>query len=136
MISIAQNRGDCKVLWEIGGHWIPITAEPWISSSRKHCIIRDIRLWRRFARLPLTSELDALCAANANPARFASCGSESSIPRQRKEKRPPRWWSFFFGRGIGIRTPTYRVRVCCAAVTQFPYAFDGLYFNTHYFVCQ
>ena len=91
-----------------------------ISSSRKHCIIRDIRLWRRFARLPLTSELDALCAANANPARFASCGSESSIPRQRKEKRPPRWWSFFFGRGIGIRTPTYRVRVCCAAVTQFP----------------
>ena len=24
------------------------------------------------------------------------------------------------GRGIGIRTPTYRVRVCCAAVTQFP----------------
>ena len=33
----------------------------------------------------------------------------------------------FFGRGIGIRTPTYRVRVCCAAVTQFPYAFNGLY---------
>ena len=24
-------------------------------------------------------------------------------------------------RGIGIRTPTYRVRVCCATVTQYPY---------------
>ena len=60
--------------------------------------------------------------ASGNTPRLRRCGSESSIPRQRKEKRPPSWWSFFFGRGIGIRTPTYRVRVCCAAVTQFPCA--------------
>ena len=28
---------------------------------------------------------------------------------------------FSFGRGIGIRTPKYRVRVCCVTVTPFPY---------------
>ena len=37
----------------------------------------------------------------------------------------------FSGWGIGIRTPTYRVRVCCATVTQFPNMFcrslDGFY---------
>ena len=47
-------------------------------------------------------------------------GENPLFHSQRKEKRPPSRWSFFFGRGIGIRTPTYRVRVCCAAVTQFP----------------
>ena len=45
-------------------------------------------------------------------------GFESPLPKERKKTTV--WWSFFFGRGIGIRTPTYRVRVCCAAVTQFP----------------
>ena len=42
----------------------------------------------------------------------------------------------FFGWGIGIRTPTNRVRVCRAAVTQFPNVLDGLYFSTVYGVCQ
>ena len=26
--------------------------------------------------------------------------------------------------GIGIRTPTYRVRVCCATFTQYRYLYD------------
>ena len=30
-------------------------------------IRRDFRLWRIYSRLPLTSELDALCAEYANP---------------------------------------------------------------------
>ena len=40
-----------------------------------------------FCRLPLTSELDALCAANANPAPTA-LGLGSSIPKPKgKEKQ-------------------------------------------------
>ena len=37
--------------------------------------------------------------------------------------------NFFFGWGIGIRTPTNRVRVCRATVTQFPNATRLLYTN-------
>ena len=42
----------------------------------------------------------------------------------------------FSGSGIGIRTPTYRVRVCCATVTQFRYVFNGLYSITCRWICQ
>ena len=37
-----------------------------------------------------------------------------------RTKKAPLFAVLRSGRGIGIRTPTYRVRVCCAAVTQFP----------------
>ena len=43
----------------------------------------------------------------------------------RKEKTTIERWSFSFGSGIGIRTPTYRVRVCCATVTQFRYLLNA-----------
>ena len=43
------------------------------------------------------------------------------IPTYTNEKlSPPEWVSLVFGWGIGIRTPTNRVRVCRATVTQFP----------------
>lgn len=44
--------------------------------------------------------------------------------------------------GIGIRTPTYRVRVCCATVTQYRCILsamslaDGVYYITAVSVCQ
>ena len=41
------------------------------------------------------------------------------IHRQEKTKHTKRC-ALFFGWGIGIRTPTNRVRVCRATVTQFP----------------
>ena len=43
------------------------------------------------------------------------------IPDSQK-KRDTSWVLFSFGCGIGIRTPTNRVRVCRATVTQFRFA--------------
>ena len=42
-------------------------------SKRFDHSVGESRLWRVYARLPLTSELDALCAAYANPLRLALC---------------------------------------------------------------
>ena len=39
-----------------------------------------------------------------------------------------------YGWGIGIRTPTNRVRVCRATVTQFPN--DSINYSTFPFICQ
>ena len=47
-------------------------------------------------------------------------GFESPQPKGKKN-RPSYDGLFSFGRGIGIRTPKYRVRVCCVTVTPFPY---------------
>ena len=48
------------------------------------------------------------------------------IPQNNKNRNPfVSELRFMFDWGIGIRTPTYRVRVCCATVTQFPNAFAG-----------
>ena len=44
---------------------------------------------------------------------YQTCGLDKKIPRTK--------FSEFFGSGIGIRTPTNRVRVCCATFTQFRY---------------
>ncbi len=41
-----------------------------------------------------------------------------------------------FGWGIGIRTPTNRVRVCRATVTQFPKIGDKCYYKFFVFICQ
>ena len=71
-------------------------------------------------RVSINTSIRAKLNASGNTPRLRRCGENPLFRSQRKEKRPPKWWSFFFGRGIGIRTPTYRVRVCCAAVTQFP----------------
>ena len=49
---------------------------------------RDIRLWRRYSRLPLTSELDALCAEYAHPAPClgSALRYESLFPSQNEKK--------------------------------------------------
>ena len=73
-----------------------------------------------FRALRLLSKLPDLRAGNANPARFASCGENPLFPSQNEKSTA--FAVLRSGRGIGIRTPTYRVRVCCAAVTQFPCA--------------
>ena len=45
------------------------------------------------------------------------------IPQPKGKKNRPSYDGLFsFGRGIGIRTPKYRVRVCCVTVTPFPYS--------------
>ena len=46
---------------------------------------------------------------------YQTCGLDKKIPRTK--------FSEFFGSGIGIRTPTNRVRVCCATFTQFRYIY-------------
>ena len=46
--------------------------------------------------------------------------SRPSTPVRRRKKTALRLRKAVH-RGIGIRTPTYRVRVCCATVTQYPY---------------
>ncbi len=48
-----------------------------------------------------------------------------TIPQPKQKNRPI--GRFRFGWGIGIRTPTNRVRVCRATVTQFPNATKILY---------
>ena len=50
----------------------------------------------------------------------ASTNPTGSYPFSKQKQRPPCWVVFVFGWGIGIRTPTNRVRVCRATVTQFP----------------
>jgi len=65
----------------------------------------DIRLRRRFCRLPLTSELDALCAANANQTplpSLAELGSSEQIQMPKERKKTLR--VVIVGRGtLGIR---------------------------------
>ena len=46
--------------------------------------MRGIRLGRRFFALPLTSELDALCGSNANPA--TSSPGENALPVENKKR--------------------------------------------------
>ena len=70
--------------------------------------------------LRLTSELADLRVGYANPAPSA-LGFKSSIPLPKERRATHECGLLFFGSGIGIRTPTYRVRVCCATVTQFRY---------------
>ena len=71
--------------------------------------------------LRLVSELTDLRVGYANPAPTALWFGILYSSDKGKKNRPSDDGLFFFGRGIGIRTPTYRVRVCCAAVTQFPF---------------
>ena len=50
----------------------------------------ESRLWRGFARLPLTSKLDALCAANANRILpTAETQSEEGVAPPDHEKSTP-----------------------------------------------
>ncbi len=72
-------------------------------------------------------------SASGNTPRLATRGTVVRIlysAVKGKKNRPSDDGLFFFGRGIGIRTPTYRVRVCCAAVTQFPFVL------THYILAH
>ena len=46
-----------------------------------------------------------------------------------KIKPSQKRWLIFYGWGIGIRTPTNRVRVCRATVTLFPNEQKQLYIN-------
>ncbi len=56
---------------------------------------------------------------------------------QPERKKAPHFAVLRSGWGIGIRTPTNRVRVCRAAVTQFPnFVLNGLYFSITVHVCQ
>ena len=59
-----------------------------------------IRLWRRYARLPLTSKLDALCAAYVNRIPCASRGGRSaqSATYATKNKKPTTRVGFCFWR--------------------------------------
>ena len=64
---------------------------------------RGIRPRRRFFALLLTSELDALCGENANPA--TSSHGENPLPlRQKKKSSYTVWCICFFGAEGGIRT--------------------------------
>ena len=69
------------------------TTRDWVVFSR------EFRQRRIFARLTLTSELDALCAANANPYSNALRLSvfDERMRHQRKEKHHPRLGGVFFG---------------------------------------
>lgn len=62
---------------------------------------------------------DITPSGNTPLATRAVARSAYSPPKERKTDHKS--GLFFFGRGIGIRTPKYRVRVCCVTVTPFPY---------------
>ena len=67
-----------------------------------------------------------VCSLNANPLRC----SNPSNKHHHKKRKAPTCWSMPFGWGIGIRTPTNRVRVCRATVTLFPIAKSIIYVST------
>ena len=75
---------------------------------------------RKFPRLPRLSKLVALCAGKPNPIPNASARSRVRSDRSaaKERKNRPVWVGSFFGCGSRIRTQTYRVRVCCATLTQ------------------
>ena len=75
--------------------------------SQKTIGIRILASRRRSVRLGS----DAPQAPHSLPSPF-----ESLKPKGKSTS----WVLFSFGWDIGIRTPTYRVRVCCATVTQYP----------------
>ena len=77
-----------------------------------------------FLALRLVCEHPDLRAGNANPAPFGAV-VRILYHDVKKKRRHRKWVSSLFGSGIGIRTPTYRVRVCCATVTQFRYRFSA-----------
>ncbi len=54
--------------------------------KKGHRMMVGIFALRRFFALPLTSELDALCGSNANPA-TSSPAQESSIPLPKERKK-------------------------------------------------
>ena len=98
---------------------------------------RDIRQVEDTHALRLKSKLFDLRAGYANPRLAMRAEFRHSYSAAKgKKNRPSDDGLFFFGWGIGIRTPTNRVRVCRAAVTQFPNAFNANYFITHSLVCQ
>ena len=63
--------------------------------------------------------------AKADYARMYATGGRSSAAIEQKKRRPF-GCRLFYGSGTRIRTQTYRVRVCCATVTQFPNMFAVL----------
>ncbi len=51
--------------------------------------LREFRLWRRYACLRLTSELDALCTAYTNSRIFHQCFDAGPIKPRNTKKAPP-----------------------------------------------
>lgn len=74
-----------------------------------------------------------LLAKNNSPNCFLNAktltGSNPTTHQNKKIKPPQKRWFHFHGWGIGIRTPTNRVRVCRATVTLFPNEQKQLYIN-------
>ena len=58
-------------------------------------------------------------AGKPSTGRFSYTHPFESLTIQTKQKQTPDGVCFYFGCRIGIRTPTNRVRVCRATVTQF-----------------
>ena len=84
------------------------------------------------ARLPLTSELDALCAAWANSAPCAlRYGAEfGSTLRVDKTKRTPSWCPFRFGDSWENRTPVSALRgPCLSRLTNEPYHLRIIFYH-------
>ena len=78
-----------------------------------------------FARLPLTSKLDALCAANVNSSHEVRCSRIRHIDP--KPEREPRGSLSVFGRCVEILTPGLRYQkrflyvICTQLFTYSPY---------------
>ena len=111
---VRENGSDAK--GKKKGHPRVVSAEkaePWVFATRI------------FARLPLTSKLDALCAANANQVactlRYCATSVRAARVRcQRKEKTDHRIGGlFFFGSGTWIRTKNDGVRGRRVTLTLF-----------------
>ena len=91
--------------------------------------------------LPPISELSALCGERSNPVFCAK--AQNTVVRilysAANAKKGHPFGCPCVGCGIGIRTPTNRVRVCRAAVTQFrnvPSSDGGFYYSKEKCVCQ
>ena len=70
-------------------------------------------------------------AGKPSTGRFSYTRPSNPLRSNRKTKAPPIGGAFLFGCRIGIRTPTNRVRVCRATVTQF-----GNVPRTHYSIAS
>ena len=83
-------------------------------------------------RLPIPTYRLAYCLlyhslgeiAIAHEKKLSAVRNFSETGREQREKKTARAivrTVFLLASGIGIRTPTYRVRVCCATFTQYRY---------------
>ncbi len=107
VISPAASRG-CEPIFarfaRKDGFFVQVPKRPSLS-TRKTEYKREFRLWRISIGLTLTSELDALCAEDANPYLLASLTKMGSLCEYQKGRVGKRL--SLFGTRNGNRTHNY-----------------------------